>query len=238
MVSTPQSLLPPNEAKRLETLRAYGVQPALQEELFTKVVELAATLFNVPISLIALVEADDVAYKAAYGLPSLQSQPRVEAICSTAVKQQQTVVFTELAHTHLLAPEAASAALAKGLHFYAGTPLCMPNRQCIGTLCIVDRQPRTFSAPEQHLLEQLARLVERFVAVRQYCLADPIKSESYWGVVHAELTQEVQALLTQVQCLVGYAGTHIPVSADVLESADQRLNDLRWRLDDYHPGSL
>jgi len=238
MMPTPPSLLPPQEGKRLETLRAYDIFHSLREPLFTEVVELATVLFNVPISLIALIDADEVEYIATHGLPGLRSQPRAEAICSMAVKQQQIIVFPDLESVHSLTVEAATAAKAKGLRFYAGVPLCMPNRQCIGTLCVIDRQPRPFSAPEQRVLEQLARLASRLIAVRQYCLISQVKGLDYWCLMRTELAQEVRALLAQVQHLIRFSGTHIPVPSEVLESVDSRLNALCWRIADYYPGSV
>jgi len=238
MMPTPASLLPPSENKRLATLRSYDILHSLQEPLFTEVVEVIATLYNVPISLIALVDADEVEYKAVHGLPGLRSQPRAEAICAMAIKQQQPIVFPDLSFSHALTAEAAAAAHAKGLVFYAGVPLCMPNRHCIGTLCIIDKQSRTFSTPEERMLEQFAYLVGRLIAVRQYCRAGQAAGEEYWSVVRTELTLEVQALRLLVRNIVRYVGTHIPVHADVLEAVDNHLNDLRWRLADYYSGPL
>ncbi|MRH19349.1 hypothetical protein, partial [Escherichia coli] len=64
----------------------------------------------------------------------------------------------------------------------------MPNRQCIGTLCIIDQQARAFSAPEERVLEQFAHVVERLIAVRQYCRAGQEESgEGHWALVRTEL---------------------------------------------------
>ena len=234
MTLTPSFLLPANETKRLQTLYSYDILHSLQEPLFTEVVELAATLFNVPISLIALVGSHEVEYKAVHGLPGLRSQPRVEAICSLAVKEEQVVVFTDLAHSHALTPEADRAAQAKGLQFYAGAPLCVPDGYCIGTLCIIDRQPRSFSAAEQLVLEQHAQLVAGLITVRQHCLAN----QAHWGAVRTELAWEVQALIALVRYLGTYSGTHIPVPAEVLELVGRRLHDFCCKLADYYAGPL
>jgi GAF domain-containing protein len=238
MMLTPPSLLPANETKRLQTLSAYDILHSLQEPLFTEIVELTATLFNVPISLIALVGADEVEYKAVHGLPGLRSQPRVEAICSLAVKEEQVVVFTDLAHSHALTLEATMAAQAKGLRFYAGAPICAPGGYCMGTLCLIDRQPRAFSAAEQQVLEQHAHLVAWLIAVRQYCLADQAQGQEHWTAVRTELAWEVQALIALVRYLATYSGTHIPVPTDVLELMGRRLADLRSKLADFYPSSL
>jgi GAF domain-containing protein len=238
MMLTPPSLLPANETKRLQTLFTYDILHSLQEPLFTEVVELAATLFNVPISLIALVDTDEVEYKAVHGLPGLRSQPRVEAICALAVKEEQVVVFTDLAHSHALTPEADIAAKAKGLRFYAGAPICVPNGYCLGTLCIIDRQPRSFSVAEQQVLEQHAQLVAWLIAIRQHCLANQVDGQEHWGAVRTELAWEVQALIALVRYLATYSGTHIPVPTDVLELVGRRLNDFRCKLADYYTGPL
>jgi GAF domain-containing protein len=238
MMLTPSSLLPANETKRLQTLQAYDILHSVQEPLFTEVVELTATLFNVPVSLIALVGADEVEYKAVHGLPGLRSQPRVEAICSLAVKEEQAVIFTDLAHSHALTLEAGVAAQAKGLRFYAGAPICAPGGYCIGTLCIIDRQPRAFSAAEQLVLEQHAQLVAGLIAVRQHCLANHTHEQEYWYAVRTELAWEVQALIALVRYLATYSGTHVPVPTDVLELVSRRLRELRSKLGDFYPELL
>lgn len=237
MMLTPPSLLPANETERLQALHNYSVLQSLQEPLFTDVVELAATLFNVPISLLALVGADEVEYKATHGLPGLRSQPRVEAICSLAVKEEQVVVFTDLAHSHALTLEADVAARAKGLRFYAGAPLCVAGGYCLGTLCLIDRQPRSFSTAEQQVLELHAQVVAGLLVVRQHCLANPTQ-EHDWVAVRTELSWEVKALIALVRYLATYSGTHIPVPADVLELVSRRLKDFYSKLADYYPGAL
>lgn len=229
---TPYSLLPANETRRLQTLQNYGILHSLPETLFTEVVELAATLFNVPISLIALVAADEVQYKAVHGLPGLRSQPRVEAICALAVKEEQAVVFTDLAHSHALTLEAEVAAHAKGLRFYAGAPLRASDGHCIGTFCIIDRKPRPFNAAEQQLLEQHAQLVAALIAVRQQCLAHMAQGEAHWNRVRTELAWDVQALIALVRYLATYSGTHIPVPTDVLALIGRRLHELHSKLAD------
>ncbi|MFD1872734.1 GAF domain-containing protein [Hymenobacter bucti] len=238
MTLTPTFLLPANETERLQTLHAYDVLHSLQEPLFTDIAELTATLFNVPISLIALVGADEVQYKAVHGLPGLRSQPRVEAICALAVKEEQVVVFTDLVHSHALTPEADKAARAKGLRFYAGAPICVAGGYCLGTLCLIDRQPRVFSAPEQRVLEQHAQVVAWLIEIRRHCLANRAQGHDDWVAVRTELAWEVKALIALVRYMATYSGTHAPVPTDVLELVGRRLSDLRWKLADYYPGAL
>jgi hypothetical protein len=90
------SLLPSYEAERLQALYHCDVMPTQQEPIFDELVQLSAQVFNLPISLIALVDADEVAYKANQGLPGLLQQPREEAICAMVVTQRTPLVFTNL----------------------------------------------------------------------------------------------------------------------------------------------
>lgn len=238
MPFTPPTLLPPNEPKRLATLQTYGILHSLREPLFAELVELAATLFGVPISLIALVGADEVEYIATHGLPGLRAQPRAEAVCSMAVRQQRAIVFSDLADVGALTAEAEANARMQNLRFYAGAPLCMAGRQCIGTFCIIDRQPRTFSAPELLVLEQLAHLASQLIAVRHYCTINPTKELEYWSLIRNELAREIHALLAHVRQLLKHSNTHVPVAAGVLEATHGCLHELCWRLTDYYPGAL
>jgi hypothetical protein len=236
MTPTPPSLLPPAEAERLHTLRSYDILHSLREPLFDEVVGLTAQIFNLPISLIALVDADEVQYKASHGLPGLHQQPRSEALCALAVKQNKTVVFTDLSQTRqsYITAAADESLRAKGLRFYAGAPIRMPNQRCIGTLCVIDRQPRTFSITEQQVLGQLAHVVGRLIAVRHQCLASPGKGPERWVAVRAELTEEVRVLVALVRYLIKRSGAHVPVEPLVLASVARRLDDLRWAVEEHH----
>jgi GAF domain-containing protein len=231
MNMTPVSLLPAGEFERLQTLRHYAVLPALQEPVFNELVGLAARIFNLPIALIALVDADEVSYKANEGLPGLLRQPRVEALCALAVRQHKTVVLADIAQEQGITTEAATAAGAKNLRFYAGAPLIMPNRCAIGTLCVIDHRPRTFSADEQQLLEQLAGLVSGTIALRHACTAG--QGEVHWPAAQQHLVDELRELVALVRYLSARFGTQVPVSGAVLEPVQRRLHDLGAVLQEY-----
>ncbi|HET9502956.1 MAG TPA: GAF domain-containing protein [Hymenobacter sp.] len=231
MTITPGYLLPPNEAERLQALRQYDIRHSLQEPVFNEFVSLTARIFHLPISLIALVDADEVEYKANEGLPGLRHQPRVEALCALAVRQRQTVVLADVAQETNLTAEAAMAAQAKGLRFYAGAPLAMLGHRAIGTLCVIDRRPRTFSADEQRVLEHLARLVAGTIAVRYCCRLG--QGDKQWQLVQRHLTDEIRELVALVRYLSARFGHQVPVSGAVLETVQRRLRDLGRLLEEY-----
>ncbi|TPG72019.1 GAF domain-containing protein [Hymenobacter nivis] len=235
MIPTPAALLPPEDAERLRTLRHYDIVHTLHESVFDEFVALTARIFSLPISLIALVDENEVYYHASYGLPGLLSQPRVEAICSLVVRENKAVVLTDLTNDDALRLTAAADAAArdKGLRFYAGAPLRMPDQRNIGTLCVIDRTPRTFSADEQQILDQVAQLVGQTIAVRHYCLTGKGLGEPRWQAVRSQVVEELVALGALVRYLLARYSAQIPVPDAVLEPVARRLNDLRRVLAEY-----
>jgi GAF domain-containing protein len=236
------SLLPSYEAERLQALYHCDVMPTQQEPIFDELVQLSAQVFNLPISLIALVDADEVAYKANQGLPGLLQQPREEAICAMVVTQRTPLVFTNLTkpdQLQRLTTRASAAAQAKGLQFYAGAPLNTPIRYFIGTLCVIGNQPRSFGDEEQQLLERLAGLVSELITIRHVCLThQKVTSRERWQVIQALITTEVQQIGVLVHYLLAQFGDKMPVPPGVLKPVSRRLDDLHLLLQKHHPGPI
>ncbi|QIL75049.1 GAF domain-containing protein [Hymenobacter sp. HDW8] len=234
MSQVPAWLLPEDEAARLSSLRSYDLLPALRETVFDELVALTARIFSLPISLIALVDEEQVFYKANHGMPGNERQPREEALCSTAILNQKAVVYQDVEQEQnpLITAQAAHAARTNQLRFYAAAPLRMPDQQPIGALCIIDRQARVFSEDEQRMLEKLAAVVSHTVAVRQVCRTQP-DGEKRWKMVRMQLQEEVQALRALVRYLLTRYGTTVPVPSVLLAQFERRLPDLHELLDQY-----
>lgn len=233
MPATPASLLPSDEAERLQSLRAYNVLPALIEPLFDEFVTLTAQVFSLPISLIAVVEENEVHYPANHGMPGHDQLPRVEALCSTAIQQARAVVYHDLGlESAAITPEAARAAQDNELRFYAGAVLRLPDQRLLGTLCIIDRQPRTFSADEQQVLDHLAAVVSQAITVRHACLARSSAGAAQWEQLRIQLQEELRELTALVRYLFTRYGVQIPVPADLLAQVERRLLDLQRLLNE------
>lgn len=228
-------LLPADETARLRSLRSHEVLPALIEPLFDEFVALTAQVFCLPISLISVVDEHEVCYPANHGLPGLNRQPRIEAICSTAVEQSRAVVYHDLLleSAAALPPEAVQAAQENDVRFYAGALLRLPDQQAIGTLCIVDRQARTFSQAEHQMLDQLAALISRTIVVRYACLNQILNGAARWAQLRPQLQEELRELTALVRYLYTRHGVQVPVSEELLSQVERRLNDLQHLLTEY-----
>jgi hypothetical protein len=234
LATTPLSDLPA-EATRLRSIRTFEVLPALTEPVFDEFVALTARIFSLPISLISVVEEDEVFYPANLGMPGNNQQPRVEALCSTAIVLDHAVVYHDLALESYpdVPSEAIRAAQGNCLRFYAGALLRLPDQRPLGTLCVIDREPRIFTADEQHILDLLAALVSRTIAVRHLCRIRPEKGDALWARLSAELQEEVQALNALVRYLFARHGTQVPVPNAFLTQVESRIRDLQALLDAY-----
>jgi len=236
MLATPPTLLPADESIRLQSLHSYDIVHSLQEDVFDELVALLASLFRLPIAYVGLVEANQLSYKAAYGLPRQSVHPRAETLCARVVKQNQVVVYHDLAAATptVLDRQAIENSLAHQVRFYAGAPLQMPDYRTIGTLCVAGPEPREFSSAEQGLLETVAEVVSHAIAVRSYCrTSSAMGGEVRWLEIRTQARDEVYALGALVRYLSARYGTSTPVPEQILQPVMRRLHDLRAILQEY-----
>ncbi|RZJ58300.1 MAG: GAF domain-containing protein [Hymenobacter sp.] len=235
MSTTPTILLPTDEAARLQSLQHYDIAHSLQEEVFDELVALTASLFRLPIAYIALVETDQVSYKAIFGLPRLSPQPRAEQMCSLVVERSQVVIYNdlELALQTPLNARAIQKCLAQHIRFYAGAPLRASGAHIIGTLCLVGQQPREFSLAEQQLLEAIAGVVSQTIVLRSHCRSNEVLGEIRWQELRTQARDEVYALGALVRYLATRYGTATPVPEEILHPVQRRLGDLHLILQEY-----
>jgi GAF domain-containing protein len=181
----PASLIPEHDAARLRTLHQFQIVNTTPEQIFDDYVAWTAQLFNVPISLISLVDADYVWFKALTGASGIPGLVRNESMCSAAILAGQDVVISDYKpeSCQLIKPDVAQAI---GLNFYAGAVLVAADDSRLGMLAIIGKEPREFSPAEAELLTRLAGLVSRTIELRyRYLAADQLAE---WEDAQRELT--------------------------------------------------
>lgn len=161
----PDYPIPADESQRQRELERQGVLGRPGDEHFNRLVRLAATIFETPIALISLVDGDRQWFLARHGL-ELEETPRQMAFCAHAIVGDSTLVVPDASQD----PRFCGNPLVSGeplIRFYAGSPLQNPEGHNLGTLCVIDRHPRTFSTEQVKLLEELAQLVLRELELRR-----------------------------------------------------------------------
>ncbi|MFC4637513.1 GAF domain-containing protein [Deinococcus hohokamensis] len=146
------------EYARLEALARYRVLDTLPEATFDRLVNLAARLFNVPIALISLVDNDRAFFKACVGIDTRQND-RSTSFCTHALHSPNVMVVPDTTQDERFALNPL-VVHSPNIRFYAGAPLVTPDGFTLGTLCVLDSQPRLgFTPQERQTLADLAALV-------------------------------------------------------------------------------
>ena len=146
---------PANEAERLAALRSYDVLDTGAEAAYDDLVALASHICGTPIALVSLVAADRQWFKARQGLDVAETS-RDLAFCAYAVLGSDLMIVPDATQD----PRFSSNPLVTGapdIRFYAGAPLATEDGYTLGTLCVIDRVPRTLTPEQQRALIALGR---------------------------------------------------------------------------------
>jgi ribonuclease BN (tRNA processing enzyme) len=147
---------PNDEDLRVAAIRGLGLWNTPPEERFDRITRLAAATFNVPVSLIALMERDREWFKSCCGPLEIREVLRDDSFCSHAIFERRPLVVTDATLDERFADNPYVTG-APGVRFYAGHPLILHNGCCVGTLCILDTRPRHLDEASLALLGDLAQ---------------------------------------------------------------------------------
>lgn len=163
---------PENESKRLDTLRSLNILDTSAEERFDRLTRLAKRLFGVPIALISLVDSDRQWFKSCQGLDASET-PRDISFCGHAILGEDIMVVEDATQDERF-HDNPLVINDPGIRFYAGFPLTVPNGSKLGTLCVIDRQPRVLTDDDRELLNDLGRMAEQEIAAVQLATMDEL----------------------------------------------------------------
>ena len=167
---------PSAERHRLATLHRYQILDTAREAAFDDITQLAALICGTPMALISLVDDDRQWFKSELGL-GVSETPIGSSICAHAIRQPglfvvpDTLADVRFVHNPLVTGD-------PNLRFYAGAPLHTADGVPLGTVCVLDSQPRSLSAQQAEALQALARQTMAQIELRQL-LAQSQESNHY-----------------------------------------------------------
>ncbi|PPT56940.1 histidine kinase [Xanthomonas arboricola] len=157
---------PADEASRQQVLDGYRIVDSLPEDTYQDVVQVAASLCNTPIALMSLVDRDRQWFKAQLGL-GMQQTDRSQAVCDHAIRSpEQLMEVRDLSQDSRFA-DVSVVTGETGARFYAGMPLVTSDGVALGTVCVLDTEPRTLTDTQRTGLQALARVTMRLLDERK-----------------------------------------------------------------------
>ena len=191
--------IPKNESHRLQVLWQYEILDTVPEEVFDELADLAALICEAPIALISLVDEDRQWFKARKGT-TLKETTRDISFCGHAILGTDVLIVPDATKDNRFKHNPLVTEKPK-LRFYAGAPLITPDGHALGSLCVMDKVPRTLRPQQKQALQTLARHVMTQLELRRHARElQESRSE------HARLREELKQARLAVSRLEGQAG--------------------------------
>ncbi len=150
-----------SDPRRLDALRATGLLDTPAEDRFDALTQLASRILRAPVALVSLVDKDRQFFKSCLGLPepwaSERETPLSHSFCQHAIAARKPLIVEDAREHPVLHDNAAIKDL--GVIAYAGIPLQTSDGQALGTLCVIDHEPRRWTGEEIDLLGGIAEAV-------------------------------------------------------------------------------
>lgn len=162
--SNPTYLVAPNEGNRLKALAASGLIDSPPEQAFDRITWLATRIADTPMSMVSLLTARRQWFKSRVGI-DIAETPREWAFCGHAVLRDTPLIVSDASNDDRFSgnPLVINDPF---IRFYAGFPVVDGEGYRLGTLCVLDRRPRTLDEQQRRALSELATIASEEIARR------------------------------------------------------------------------
>jgi GAF domain-containing protein len=243
-VTAPPPPAPPDERDRLLAVLQLKLDEPAPTAAMDAFVERVARIFDVPICLVSIVTLDQQYWHASCGLPPELAQarggPRDESFCTHAVVANAALVVQD-AHQNPFFVDNVFVR-DRGLRFYAGVPVTHRYGHVVGTLCLLDMRPRSFSRFDLDLLSLLAKRIAAELEWREKRLSPRTPSAAFRYLTWLDEELDVLGREAFVQALqvesLRAAERHAELTLAVVSRSDGELAGLVARTGAAFPRAL
>jgi diguanylate cyclase (GGDEF)-like protein len=156
---------PVNELARIEELLDLNILDTVPEQAYDDITYLASRICGTPIALVSLVDAERQWFKSRVGLDATQTARDV-AFCAHAILEPSELFVVPDATIDLRFADNTLVVDEPAVRFYAGAPLVTSSGNALGTLCVIDHEPRVLTEDQSRSLQALARQVMAHLELR------------------------------------------------------------------------
>ena len=217
---------PANEKQRLAVLRGYEILDTEPETAFDDLTLIASYVCQTPIALISLIDADRQWFKSKVGV-SVTETSRDVAFCASAILQSDLFIVPDASQDERFANNPLVIS-EPGIRFYAGAAL-IGDGQALGTLCVIDRVPRTLAPEQLEALRALSRQAQAQLDLRRNLkkLGESLAARDRAENEKERTLRELKAALANVRTLEGL----LPICLSCKKIQDQKGN---WQPFEYY----
>ncbi|MEM7433041.1 MAG: GAF domain-containing protein [Pseudomonadota bacterium] len=184
-----KNLNPPElEERRVLALKRYGLLDTAPEKVFDGITLAIANICEVPIALFTLIDSDRQWFKSAFGV-KVSETAREIAFCSHAIARPDEMMIVEDATEDPRFKTNPLVTSEPSIRFYAGKPIVTRDGYALGTLCAIDRKPRTLAHHQHEALAALSATISAIVDERLRLQKVVIDQDEIDAVLNQRLNQ-------------------------------------------------
>jgi GAF domain-containing protein len=194
------------KADRLAAVARYEILDTPRDGTFDRIAQIAATTFGTPIATVTIVDADRVWFAACEGLDGVTQIGTEPGLCASAVLQDDLYVVNDA----VVDPRTLEHPLVRGelgLRFYAAAPIVTSDGYRLGTVNVIDQQPREVTDEQTRMLEQLAGLVMDHLELRLSAI-QAVRAERRLQRAEDERSQKRARLVAELREAAGAGPSH------------------------------
>jgi two-component system NtrC family sensor kinase len=158
------AVAPSKEAARVAALNRYAILDSEPEQSFDDLVTLAAHICQTPMAMLSLVDDHRQWFKSKYGV-EIKETPKEVSVCAHAIQQGDLFIVPDLTKDDRFRDNPLVTGDLQ-LRFYAGAPLMNEDGFALGTLCVLDKEPRQLNPEQKEAIKALGRLALRQMELR------------------------------------------------------------------------
>jgi GAF domain/Ribbon-helix-helix protein, copG family len=146
---------------RLRAIEETGLVDSPEDPVLARLTRLAAKALEAPVALMTLVEEEHQFFAGAWGLPEPWASERgtdlLHSFCQHVVVSNQPLLVADAPRHPLVRQNLAIQEL--DVVAYIGVPLVSSGGHTLGSLCVIDHEPRRWRPKDVELLHDLAAAI-------------------------------------------------------------------------------
>lgn len=222
----PAPQLPPLvESRRLEALYSYNILDTPRESVFDDITRLASTICGTPMASITLVDAERQWFKSEIRMGARET-PIDASICAHAILEDDVLIVPDASADARFATHPGVVGGSK-VKFYAAALIKTPDGLPLGTVCVLDSEPRTITDAQLDMLRVLARQVTAQLELRMRLTASEQTSEHRARLLASSGYGLQQPLFTAMLAVHAVMADVLPHQLKRLALADESLERIK-----------